>query len=95
MQTRGPLHDHLAINARRWRAVATAALVISLAACGQKGSLVLPDSDTSGVVIRGPDGAPATTVSQPERREPAKRAPTVPAPTQSPPETAPRSSTPR
>ena len=71
------------------------AIASSLAACGQKGALMLPDSDTSGVVIRGPDGAPQTTVSQPERREPAKRAPTVPAPTQAPPETAPRSTTPR
>lgn len=73
----------------------TIALATGLAACGQKGPLVLPDSDTSGVVIRGPDGAPQTAVSQPERREPAKRAPAVPAPTQSPSETAPRSTTPR
>ncbi len=76
-------------------ALAAVTLAVGLAGCGQKGPLVLPDSDASGVVIRGPDGAPAQTVSQPERREPAKRAPTVPAPTQSPPETAPRSSTPR
>jgi predicted small lipoprotein YifL len=76
-------------------ALATVALAVGLAGCGQKGPLVLPDSDASAVVIRGPDGAPVQTVSQPERREPAKRAPTVPAPTQSPPETAPRSTTPR
>lgn len=76
-------------------ALAPVALALGLAGCGQKGPLVLPDSDASAVVIRGPDGAPVQTVSQPERREPAKRAPTVPAPTQSPPETAPRSTTPR
>jgi predicted small lipoprotein YifL len=75
--------------------LAAVALAVGLAGCGQKGPLVLPDSDASAVVIRGPDGAPVQSVSQPERREPAKRAPTVPAPTQSPPETAPRSSTPR
>lgn len=93
MTTVGPIHDRSATRARR--ALAAATLALGLTACGQKGALVLPDSDSSSVVIRGPDGAPATTVSQPERREPAKRAPTVPAPTQSPPETAPRSTTPR
>ncbi len=79
------------------RAVATAALLavflsLPLAGCGQKGPLVLPDTDASGVVVRGPDGEPVV-VEQPERRE--RRGPAVPAPTQAPSETAPRSTTPK
>jgi predicted small lipoprotein YifL len=79
------------------RALATVALLatclaLPLTGCGQKGPLVLPDTDASGVVIRGADGEPAA-VTQPERRE--RRGPAVPAPTQAPSETAPRSTTPR
>jgi predicted small lipoprotein YifL len=79
------------------RALATVALLaacltLPVAGCGQKGPLVLPDTDASGVVIRGADGEPAVS-AQPERRE--RRGPAVPAPTQAPSETAPRSTTPR
>lgn len=73
-------------------AIVAASLSLPVAGCGQKGPLVLPDTDASGVVIRGPDGEPAV-VEQPERRE--RRGPAVPAPTQAPSETAPRSTTPK
>ncbi len=66
---------------------------LSLAGCGQKGPLTMPDTDTSDVVIREAGGAAAAKT--PERREPGRKAPSVPAPTQTPSETAPRSSTPR
>jgi predicted small lipoprotein YifL len=80
------------------RAVAPAALLVAslslpVAGCGQKGPLVLPDTDASGVVIRDAGGVEAAPVAQPERRE--RRSPAVPAPTQAPSETAPRSTTPR
>jgi len=55
--------------------VAAAGIALLLVACGQKGPLVLPDRDTSGVVIRAP--APASTA-------PAAPAP-APAPTPAPP----------
>lgn len=73
-------------------AILAAPLSLPLAGCGQKGPLVLPDTDTSGVVIRDAGGEQAV-VTQPERRE--RRGPAVPAPTQAPSETAPRSTTPK
>ena len=73
-------------------AVLAASLSLPLVGCGQKGPLVLPDTDASGVVIRDADGEPVV-VEQPERRE--RRGPAVPAPTQAPSETAPRSTTPK
>jgi predicted small lipoprotein YifL len=66
---------------------------VPVAGCGQKGALVLPDRDTSDVVIRPAAGS--ATAATPERREPSAHAPAVPAPAQAPSETAPRSTTPR
>jgi predicted small lipoprotein YifL len=77
------------------RALPPAALLaFALSACGQKGPLVQPDTDTSDVVIREAGGARTSAPSalKPER---GSRAPRVPAPTQAPSETAPRSTTPR
>lgn len=69
-----------------------ASLSAPLAGCGQKGPLVLPDTDSSDVVIRDAAGQEAVQAPPPERRR--SRVPAVPAPTQAPSETAPRSTTP-
>lgn len=61
------------------------ALASTLAGCGQKGPLVMPDTDTSGVVIRpsatpAPPGTPAGNTSAPATTAPAvPTAPTTPA----------------
>jgi predicted small lipoprotein YifL len=68
---------------------------LALSGCGQKGPLVLPDTDTSDVVIREAGGAREATPAPAPKPEPGTRAPRVPAPTQVPSETAPRSTTPR
>lgn len=73
-----------------YAAALTLALASTLAGCGQKGPLVMPDTDTSSVVIRpsatpAPPGTPAGNTSAPS---PAPAAPT------SPPARAPASSAP-